>query len=1461
MLKNSIRYIVVIFILYTLWAIGIPLLFKLNVNNIENLIQKASGYKIEIINPKLNLWIPPYIKIKAETFKILNKDSTNALFIENPKINIKLIPLLIGKVSIKSFESKNIQTQLKINSNIYLGDYLIKLPKQKNVNTNIDRLKIKKYDILLLDKKSNYSISLKGENVYFKQSLNYIIASSQNKLFVKNSESKSDFDIKIPKKHFIKNSKINLNITNLKLEPLTNILQTFIKDEIISLDGEINMSSNNSKLNGEITNFKLTMKDEAKSIIFPDKFTIDSEFIAHTNDLKIRKFIAKGDDITAELKGQINQITSTSPYFNIQFVMPESDVRKIALLLPPVVVPQFNVYRLKMYPFYGKARANIQIKGKFPEPTIDGNINISDAYLIKPIPNADKATINIKCEHKKMNVDVVVPAGNNEIVYVNGDIEDYGDNKADLRIRSSKNVDLATAEFVLNPLHQILRFLMGPVPIMDITGKGNIDIRVIGSKKNPHIWGDFNFKDTSASFNDIKGLILTKASGKLTFIDQDAHFINKTGTVNNQSFTVDGKCNLFGNIDFDVISNNQPIQSLINTINSSPMLEDIKSTIPNIQNAQGCADLKIKLTGKLPNIYDIRINENLFVEGNLNLHDNSLNLNGLSINKLNGLIGFKCFDINLELNSILDDLSRINITGDVKKGIANIIISSPKLNLREFTKHTLKEFDDCFISLNAKYQGKANDIEIDKIECNARVLPNDKPTNNIKILTGNLELKNSKLRLNNISGFIKHNPFNINLNIDNLSENLAQSKFNGDICIKNFDLKTLNYFKNLDIIPTEIKKELNNFEIIYGNTDIIAKVKNNKINSYTNLTNIGGVYTLKKTPKSTPLYIPIKLINGQIVIKNNRVFLNKMNCLVDNMPVLIYGNVNNIFQNPKFDIHINSKLVQRTFDKYWNIDNIYPIKIKGDILLGSFISGTKDKINTRIDLKLEEKSNIYYMGATVGDTENPITVNTDFDISKNNIIRLNKFQYSKLISSQNNKQNLFPLLTVKGGITYINNSLCIFDNLIVKTEAPTDARIFNIIFRKPTIKNGQFTSDLKINGKSISPKILGKLDISELDMPFLNTHVKDLSLNFKDNDITVKSKGEVLSNNIILNAKIKNKFTTNYIVEKADIAIKELDINRLLSELKQIELKTFGNSQTTNTYNSNILHSLILKDLTVQAESVNIKNIKANNLKASCSLNDRMLFSINNFIFDIAEGNIQGNAKYNLLNNIMKLNLNANNVNANEMMIAILDVPNQIFGKLTGKIELITNILNEQTSKETLCGKIIFTVKDGRMPKLGSLEYLLKAGNTIKSGITGITMNSIIDLVTPLKTGEFSSINGNILINKGIAENIEIHSESKDLNLFIKGKYNIITEIADMKVLGQLSRKISTAFGTIGNLSINSLFNKIPGVDLSENSQLVSELNKIPGIELSNKSYRKFIVEITGNINNENNVKSFKWIN
>ena len=132
---------------------------------------------------------------------------------------------------------------------------------------------------------------------------------------------------------------------------------------------------------------------------------------------------------------------------------------------------------------------------------------------------------------------------------------------------------------------------------------------------------------------------------------------------------------------------------------------------------------------------------------------------------------------------------------------------------------------------------------------------------------------------------------------------------------------------------------------------------------------------------------------------------------------------------------------------------------------------------------------------------------------------------------------------------------------------------------------------------------------------------------------------------------------------------------------------------------------------------------------------------------------------------------------------------------------------------------------------------------------------------SPLKTGDFSSISGAINIKDGVAENIEITTKGEDLSLFIGGNYNFSTANAEMEVYGLLSKKISTMFGPIGNLSLNTLFNAIPGVDLSKNTKVLEQINKIPGIELSSKAYRKFVAEIKGNINGNDYVTSFKWIN
>ena len=168
--------------------------------------------------------------------------------------------------------------------------------------------------------------------------------------------------------------------------------------------------------------------------------------------------------------------------------------------------------------------------------------------------------------------------------------------------------------------------------------------------------------------------------------------------------------------------------------------------------------------------------------------------------------------------------------------------------------------------------------------------------------------------------------------------------------------------------------------------------------------------------------------------------------------------------------------------------------------------------------------------------------------------------------------------------------------------------------------------------------------------------------------------------------------------------------------------------------------------------------------------------------------------------------------------------------------------------------------KDGKMPKLGSLEYLLKAANLVTGGITGVSVNGIIDLITPLKTGNFSQISGDIKVENGVANDINVYSQGKELNMYMTGNYNLSTLVADMEVYGSLSKNFSTLLGRIGNASLNRLLNRIPGININDiNPESTSNINKIPNFNKEN-AVRVFKADIFGDINGSNYVKSFKWI-
>ena len=197
-------------------------------------------------------------------------------------------------------------------------------------------------------------------------------------------------------------------------------------------------------------------------------------------------------------------------------------------------------------------------------------------------------------------------------------------------------------------------------------------------------------------------------------------------------------------------------------------------------------------------------------------------------------------------------------------------------------------------------------------------------------------------------------------------------------------------------------------------------------------------------------------------------------------------------------------------------------------------------------------------------------------------------------------------------------------------------------------------------------------------------------------------------------------------------------------------------------------------------------------------------------------------------------------------------------------IDAVKNDLDKNAQDiKLVSGNVNFSVNNGKMPKLGSLEYLLRAGNLIKSGLFGLTLNNLIEVLTPYKTGEFSTIRGNFKLASAKINSLEIFSKGKNLSLFIYGNYNIISDDADIEVLGRLSKNVSNVLGSVGNTSLNTILSAITGNKIKEGAkaQIIENINKIPLIELSGDDYRLFMAKIKGKLNSEDYVKSFNWLN
>jgi len=828
------------------------------------------------------------------------------------------------------------------------------------------------------------------------------------------------------------------------------------------------------------------------------------------------------------------------------------------------------------------------------------------------------------------------------------------------------------------------------------------------------------------------------------------------------------------------------------------------------------------------------------LSGQIKLNDLTLSTNGIQIPKNNLLLIFKNnkiytdFNFNLIKNQFIKVKSQVNLS---KSKYIELNLNSNKINLEDF-HNIIASLSKIF---NLKFDLSTLEIKGES-DINLYIKSNFKTINS----NGNLFIKN---------GFIKHKKLNLSLdqinsninfknnqiNIINSSAYFDKSKFNikGQIDKNtnlNIDINSdlinfsqfINFISNMPLISKNSLK-LNDYQINSGylkiDSSIKGTIKNPIINSNSYLNNLSLIYK--------PKNINIKIKEIKITPNLNQ---NKFNSATIDLKEITAKKERNC---------LNAKAI-----KLLVLQN--EIKILKSVVLIDEIQNTVDGIiknystkNPETILNIESKLNNKNKFLIINNISNPI-LTTNLLIKKNNL----------LINSATLTHTNKKIAQVQGEIQNFGNENQILNKIKLTTNETLS--IILPIFDNITL---DLAGNIEINGKINNPKINGNLYLYKLIYSKLGINIKDILINLKDSICYLNmTNGKIFDFNFDVTSQIKLK-DNKLIIDWANISSQYIDFNKIEKYLNNSTLAQEDKIEITNFKGT--------------IQTLGALDFELNSVNFDGSYKNKIL-TLDKFSAEIFNGKINGNLSTNIEKQQTKINLILKDLNIRMFQDMIKDLSIAASGKLSSLIEAQFDGFDFKTLIQTMNGYIKFNINDGELSQFAKLERLLQAGNILSQSILKLTLNSAISTITKQNTGYFKQLEGTIKIKDSWANIQYLKSQGTNMSFYSEGRFNLLTQYAQMTILGRIPSNIVNVLGNIGSFSTQNLVNKMsqdakeivksittsPIEKMMTMQVLSSDIEKIPPLVYStaDTTTREFLAKINGNLKNSNSIQFFKWV-
>ena len=1497
--QKLLKAIITISIIEGIYLFALPFAMNhiANTNFVKNIFESKTNATINYEQAKFKTHIKPALTISVAKLKINDqKSDENFVSATNTRAKIAIFPLLNKKLEIKTLNSENLYINIeKDETGTFNFEKLFPKKGKKSLKLSLKNfsLNLKDLGLNLTDKQINKSALIKSTPIQIKlNSKKHEIEAKLIGQFITKAQN-SDFDVNFKAKYpFTKELGTNvldgkIIAYNIDLDLFKPLFEKYIDTKTTKFGGLIDFIQISAETNAENKN-QIVLNTTFNNLVYDRQGwenyvdakganTINANIELAKDLIEFNTFNYAADKVNIKANGDVK--FEDKPVLNLSVEINNSRTENIASILPPNLVPRFmTIQKVKKYGVYGDIEGKVKVQGKIPQPNIIGYVKGRNVHVLdKSLHKLHKGTVDINFDKRMLHMNILVDMFDNQKATVKGYTYMFRDGLNNVNVKTTDNLDFPLAQKIIIPVSKVFNFQLGPIPEMDITsGKGKIDLNIQGSIDIIKLDGYAIFDKAKLTYNGLYGEV-KEGKGRLDFKDDVISFKSERAFVKSNPLAVEGKVRINHNLDFSISSLSAEASDVLEIINNSSLLKDVKQGLAIITDASGALRLFVNMKSKIvpvpyghPPLPPEEAFEDMKVKGSVYMLGNSCKIEGFytPIEKIKGIVDFTETVTDLHALEGVSGTSPLQISGQIINDIetripeVDIVITSKSVNLKDTIRFLTqsymypKDYPDlsCLYNIASKhdlyftYKAKAIDFLTDKAYAVMNFIP-DKTDSALKAKSGRIVMENATVNVEDVIASLYDSNLNINGKVHHVDT--LTPEYNLVIDTENFNLSNLNDTSKLNILPEGIQKLLHQFKNFNGFADIKLGLNKNILEGKIKLHHFKAEHIKSGVPFVFEDFI--------IHLANNSIYINDLTAQLGDVP--FFGNItiSDLAKNPNINGFFTSKITNNFIRNYFPFDLANKIETKGDINFSANFNGTQENFNFIPKLTFNIDSDFIYDGTSLGETGDKREFTGFINIKKDKI-NIKDFDYIKYISSQNNKNYPIKFATVNGHLALNKDNIVIPEEINLKTHKNISARILNLFLKNQIFKQGSFNCDIKYLTDNISGigKLLGNIDCKNIDIPLFDTVVKNIDVKANQENIDISLFGFMADSKIKMESILENKLGIKPQIKSLNIYADQIDNNKLFAQLS----KTHKAMNTNNNIKNIDLSGLSIENGNLEIKTMTVKSMIANNFKSSFSIDENGIFHADNTRVEVGEGVATGNIAYNLGNNEMEGSFELSNVDANYIAETLFDAKNQIYGNANGKIILASKGIQNEEIIKNLNGYVYFDVSDGKMPKLGSLEYLLRASNIIKSGITGFTLNSILEILNLVKTGYFSNINGGCKIENGIAKDIEIFSKGENLSLYIHGQYDISQTNAEFEILGKLSKKISTFFGSIGNTSLNTFFRLIPGISMLDygRKDFNENIEKIPSFTGGDYESRTFQAIIDGNINETSSVQSFKWV-